>query len=318
MPFLQYLRQHLPRSLLQSPWLQVPALNRACSQGTVREGGEEARRGAVPRRKALPHTGLEPRRQPRFPKAFPCEQCNFPRKGAGVRRHTRRGGAFRGRAASTKAWHRLPRELHAAASGCCLLLRLRPPRPESCSRERDALKRSRGLQRMDKAPGKRHHHPCSCPGSNAALGELSATMNKTTASRDRCLYKLMGFCPPGRRGMGSFGVRKSPGGGREGRSPRGRAARGSSPAPAPRTSLQSRAALYKPGESNGCSSFLALLEEPSLRGRGKKKKREITTNVPPVMSHGAELCFCLAGFCPFPGISPAPSRQAGLWTSPPG
>lgn len=50
----------------------------------------------------------------------------------------------------------------------------------------------------------------------------------------------------------------------------------------------------------------------------KKKKREITTNVPPVMSHGAELCFCLAGFCPFPGISPALSRRAGLGTSPPG
>lgn len=127
-PLLEHLRQHLPRHLLQSPWLQVQALARTCSQETMQEGG-------MVKSKALPHTRLEPRRQPDSQRPFPPNNETFNAMEQAC-------GGTRGEAARRAA--RLGAEQPAQRLGtgcrgsCCLLLRLGPPRPESCSRKRSA------------------------------------------------------------------------------------------------------------------------------------------------------------------------------------
>lgn len=57
----------------------------------------------------------------------------------------------------------------------------------------------------------------------------------------------------------------------------------------------------------GTAASWHVLEEPSLRGREKK----ITTNVPPIMSHEAELLFLPCWILPFPWYFPSPAGSRG-------
>lgn len=59
----------------------------------------------------------------------------------------------------------------------------------------------------------------------------------------------------------------------------------------------------------GTAASWHVLQEPSLRGREKKKK--ITTNVPPIMSHEAELLFLPCWILPFPWYFPGSGGSRG-------
>lgn len=72
--------------------------------------------------------------------------------------------------------------------------------------------------------------------------------------------------------------------------------------PIPSQLPQSGSALHTPGKSNGYSSFLACAGGAKSEGKGKKK---ITTNVPPIMSHEAELLFLPCWILPFPCYFPS-------------
>ena len=67
------------------------------------------------------------------------------------------------------------------------------------------------------------------------------------------------------------------------------------------------AALYKPGKSDGYSGFLAHGRGAKSEGKGGKK---ITTNVPPILSHGAELLFLPRWTLPFPWYFPRSGRES--------
>lgn len=66
--------------------------------------------------------------------------------------------------------------------------------------------------------------------------------------------------------------------------------------------IPSQLSLHTPGKSNGYSSFLACAGGAKSEGKGKKK---ITTNVPPIMSHEAELLFLPCWILPFPWYFPS-------------
>lgn len=83
----------------------------------------------------------------------------------------------------------------------------------------------------------------------------------------------------------------------------------SSTSPAPQPSPAPAPALHTPGKSNGYSSFLACAAGAKSEGKGKKKK--ITTNVPPIMSHEAELLFLPCWILPFPWYFPGSGGSRG-------
>lgn len=76
------------------------------------------------------------------------------------------------------------------------------------------------------------------------------------------------------------------------------------PEPVP-AAAAAQASLYKPGKSNGYSSFLARTRGAKAEGKGKK----VTTNVPPIVSHGAELLFLPCWILPFPWYFPSSRWQ---------
>lgn len=130
--------------------------------------------------------------------------------------------------------------------------------------------------------------------------EFKASTNKNFAQRSGwSFFKSNGAIPwvlrkgpsQGRRGRALWGSEE----GRQSQSPRQLLQHvPTTPAqPSPSTRLASL---------TGTAASWHVLEEPSLRGREKKK---ITTNVPPIMSHEAELLFLPCWILPFPWYFPS-------------